>query len=198
MNAGWARFLGIVVLAGAWLGPLPQMAQERFAAHMVLHMTVIGLGAPLLALGLLARFRLRRGGATIGLAASLVDFAVIWLWHTPALHLATRTVGGAMALEQANFAGAALLLWIAALSAPPLAGAGALFLSAMHMVLLGALLSLAPRTLFAKLCGPGSPFVDPLADQQLGGAIMIGIGSVVYFGGALALAAQALRRQVRA
>lgn len=197
MSARWATVLGIAVLAAAWLGPLPRMAQQMFAAHMVLHMTVIGLGAPLLAFGLGRPVAFRQRAAALSVAASLLDFAVIWLWHTPALHIASRTSGGALAFEQASFAGAALLLWCAALSAPPLAGAGALFLSAMHMVLLGALLGLAPRALFADLCGPGDPFADPMADQQLGGAIMIGIGSVVYFGGALVLAAQALHRPVR-
>jgi putative membrane protein len=54
------------MLAVAWLGPLPGMATHSFAAHMTLHMVVVAIAAPLIAIGLAGahgiQFRKRRGG----------------------------------------------------------------------------------------------------------------------------------------
>ena len=50
---------GLLCLAGLWLGPLPGLAAQSFSAHMLLHLGVMSLAAPLLALGL-ARGGLRR------------------------------------------------------------------------------------------------------------------------------------------
>jgi putative membrane protein len=38
--------------------------------------------------------------------------------------------------------------------------------------------------------------LSPLADQQLGGVIMLAIGGVIYLAGGLTLVARALRREV--
>ena len=85
-----AGVAGIIVLVLAWAGPLPGLVQSSFAAHMALHMLVTGVAAPLLAAGL-APLVVRRGGVAIPVMASLLDFAVIWGWHAPALHEAART-----------------------------------------------------------------------------------------------------------
>jgi putative membrane protein len=59
----------------------------------------------------------------------------------------------------------------------------ALLLTAMHMTLLGALLALTPRPLYMH---EGSwKRLDALADQQLGGAIMIVVGGLSYLVGGL-------------
>jgi Cytochrome c oxidase caa3 assembly factor (Caa3_CtaG) len=44
--------LGMLALACAWFGPLPKLAQQAFFAHMTMHMTVVAIAAPLLALGI--------------------------------------------------------------------------------------------------------------------------------------------------
>jgi putative membrane protein len=185
---------GAAVLAFAWLGPLPGLVQASFTAHMVLHMTVVGAGVPLVAAGLVrARDWPDAGWPALTLAASLADFTVVWAWHAPALHHASRSDGAILALEQASFAGAALLLWMTALTGPPLAGAMSLFLTSMHMVLLGALLGLAPRLLYGGHEGHGAAGIDPLTDQQVGGVIMMALGGVIYFGAATHLAARGLQ-----
>jgi putative membrane protein len=185
---------GGAILALAWLGPLPGLVHASFTAHMVLHMTVVGLGVPLVAAGLVrARDWPEEGWPGLTVAASLIDFAVVWIWHAPALHHASRSDGGVLALEQASFAAAALLLWMTALTGPPLAGAMALFLTSMHMVLLGALLGLAPRLLYAGHAGHGAAGMDPLTDQQTGGVIMMALGGVIYFGAATHRAARGLQ-----
>jgi putative membrane protein len=46
---------GCLTLAAVWLGPLPQLAQQAFWAHMAMHMGVVAVVAPLLALGVAGR-----------------------------------------------------------------------------------------------------------------------------------------------
>jgi putative membrane protein len=66
-----------------------------------------------------------------------------------------------------------------------------LLLTSMHMTLLGALLALSPRPLYPHLHGAAG--LTPLADQQLGGAIMLLVGGVSYLLGGLALTVGLLR-----
>ena len=189
--------VGAAVLVFAWAGPLPRLVPESFAAHMMLHMSVVGLGVPLVAIGLSAFatgsgwLRDLRVGA---LAAGLVDLVVIWGWHAPALHHASRTEPLALAVEQLSFAAVTLVIWFVAFTGPALLGALSLFFTSMHMTLLGALLGLAPRSIYAGH-GHHSAFgLDALQDQQAGGIIMLAIGGAVYLAGALVLAARVLRR----
>ncbi|HTN62229.1 MAG TPA: cytochrome c oxidase assembly protein [Devosia sp.] len=198
MTARLWLMAGLLVLASAWAGPLPQLARQSLAAHMALHMSVVGIGVPLVAAGIAAFRRPGQllGGLALPIAVSLLDFVVIWSWHSPALHLASRNDPWIMVLEQASFAAVSLLVWLVALSYPArgeaaLAGAATLFFTSMHMTLLGALLGLAPRPLYDGHVH-NSP-LDPLVDQQLGGIIMLAVGGTVYLIGGLVLVARVLR-----
>ena len=71
------------------------------------------------------------------------------------------------------------------------AGVIGLLLTMMHMVLLGALLALTPRTLYAH--GESHTGLTPLEDQHLGGAIMLVGGGVSYLVGGLWLSVRLLR-----
>lgn len=71
------------------------------------------------------------------------------------------------------------------------AGIIGLLLTSMHMTLLGALLGLAPRSVYANHDGFGA--LTALEDQQLGGAIMLVGGGVAYLSGGLWLTASVLR-----
>lgn len=189
---------GIAVLAFAWAGPLPALVPASFAAHMWLHMTVVGIGVPLLAIGL-ARGRSPQGGLVLPIVVSVLDLVVVWLWHAPYLHHASRSEPLMLALEQASFAGVALLVWLIAFAGPPLAGALTLFFTSMHMTLLGALVGLAGRPIYQGHAHGGGLFgLDELADQQLGGVIMLAVGGVIYLGGGLVLAARALQPRAHA
>ncbi len=48
----WPLAGGLIVLGAAWLGPLPELSRHSFAAHMVMHMSVVAVAAPLIALGI--------------------------------------------------------------------------------------------------------------------------------------------------
>lgn len=196
---------GAFVLATAWFGPLPQWSRQWFSAHMLMHMAVVAMAAPLLAVGL------AHGGADPArrwprvfapLPASALEFVVVWGWHAPGLHHAARQSGGWLALEQASFLAVGLLVWLAAFGGDrarrrerAAAGVAGLLLTSMHMALLGVLLALARRPLYPhSLHGGGTPFgLDAMADQQLGGVLMLLFGGTVYLAGALVLLAGLLR-----
>ncbi len=190
---------GLAVLAFAWGGPLPGLVPGSFAAHMTLHMIVVGIGAPLLAIGLAARLR---GGRiedlppAIPAILTVLDLVVVWGWHAPALHHAARSTPLVLGIEQATFAAVTLGLWLTAFAGPALAGALALFATSMHMTLLGALLGLATRPVFPGHHDHGGGFggLSALEDQHLGGAVMLGVGGAVYLLAALWLASRILRR----
>ena len=189
---------GIVVLAVAWLGPLPALARWSFSAHMTLHMAVVAVAAPLIALGVSAgRFDPVRTTPRLfaPIPASIAELVVVWAWHTPALHHAARHQTWALVLEQSSFLAAGLLLWVAVLGGhravrAPRRGAGvvALLFTSMHMTLLGALFALTPRPLYGHIAN-GEAAIAVLADQHLGGAIMLLIGGAAYLLGGLWLTA---------
>lgn len=176
--------VGGVVLAAAWFGPLPRLAQESFTAHMILHVCIVALAAPLIGAGL-AQAPLRRLRLLFApIPASLLEFLVVWGWHAPWLHRLARSSTGALLAEQASFFVAGFLLWAAAFRRrPESSGSGilALLLTSMHMILLGTLLTLAPRPLYHR-AADGAAL---LADQQLGGVLMLLGGGVPYLAGAL-------------
>jgi putative membrane protein len=192
--------IGVTFLAMIWTGPLPEQVPHSFAAHMALHMAVVGVGVPMLAFSLapmLSGTRLMQSQLVLPVVVSLVDLVVVWGWHAPVLHDAARSNPWILAVEQAMFATVALLVWLVALgsaegrrSEAALAGALALFFTSMHMTLLGALIGLATRPIYGHAHGP-----DPVADQQIGGAIMLVIGGVIYLAGGLWLIAGVLRRK---
>lgn len=195
--------LGFATLAAAWLGPLPQVARGAFCAHMTMHMLVVAVAAPLIALGIAGKQfdPVRHWPRTFApVPASIGELIVVWAWHVPAFHHWARNTTGGVVAEQGSFLLAGLLLWLSvfggdARAGGNRAGAGvvALLLTAMHMTLLGALLAMTPRPLYSHF---GERIhLSALTDQQLGGAIMILIGGASYLAGGLWLTAGLLNRK---
>ena len=188
---------GAATLALAWTGAATRMVEQPFSAHMSVHMAVVAVAAPLLAIAVAGGPWdpvQSRGWLFPPIPASIVEFIVVWSFHTPAMHHWVRHTAAGLFCEQALFFTGGLYLWMAALGGAPgqrdeRAGSGvlALLLTSMHMTLLGALIALAPRPLFAHQGG------SVLADQQLGGAIMLLVGGVSYLVGGLALSARLVR-----
>ncbi|MCI0539287.1 MAG: cytochrome c oxidase assembly protein, partial [Verrucomicrobiales bacterium] len=128
----------------------------------------------------------------VPIPASLLELVVVWAWHAPALHHAARHATAALVAEQSMFLLTGLLVWLSALggAAPRggnrnAAGIVALLLTSMHMTLLGALLALTPRPLYAHAAGFST--LTPEEDQHLGGAIMLIIGGLSYLLGGIGL-----------
>jgi putative membrane protein len=176
------------------------MASHAFAAHMTLHMLVVAVAAPLIAVGL-AGSPLdpvpKVPGWFAPIPISILELIVVWGWHAPGLHHWARQHPLGLVLEQTMFFSVGLLLWLSSFGgrtegadgARTGAGMAGLLLTSMHMTLLGALLALTPRPLYDH-SGSGD---QALADQHLGGAIMLLIGGLSYLAGGLALTVQLLR-----
>jgi putative membrane protein len=198
--------LGIATLACAWFLPLRQILPGSFSAHMTMHMAVVAVAAPLLALGVAGGpfDPVRRAPRLFPpIRASLIELFVVWVWHAPALHHAAGRSAAILVVEQASFLASGLFVWLAALGGDAHARANragngivALLLTAMHMTLLGALLALPPRPLYAH--GDHSAhgtMSATLSEQHLGGAIMLIGGAVAYLAGGLWLTLEVLRRR---
>lgn len=185
--------LGLATLGAVWLGPLPRLADQLFVGHMLMHMLVVAVAAPLLAIGL-AGGRLdvseRIPFLFSPILASVIELCVVWAWHMPALHHAARTSPGAELLEQGSYLVAGLLVWLAAFGGVrhrrALAGIAGLLLTSMHMTLLGVLLAMSGRPLYLH-AGSTLSGLSPLEDQQMGGVIMLAFGGSAYLIGGLYL-----------
>lgn len=192
---------GLFTLLFCWVGPLPDLSQHAFYAHMAMHMGVVAVAAALIAVGLAGtRFdpvrKAPRWFAPIPI--SLLELVVVWAWHAPQLHHFARHHFGGLLAEQGMFLLFGLAIWLSAFggSIPrtksrAAAGVIGLLLTSMHMTLLGALLIFAPRPLYDH--GHQTAQLDPLTDQQVGGAIMVLVGGVTYLIGGLYLTVDLLR-----
>jgi putative membrane protein len=182
---------GAVLLGALWLGPLPALAASRFSAHMLLHMGVVAVAAPLLALAISGTRRdpaRRWPGVFNPVLASVAELLVVWGWHAPAFHHAARSSAAVMSVEQGSFLIAGVWLWMAACGGPDegkraWTGVAGLLFTSIHMTLLGAVFALAPRAMY-----PAAHSLDALADQHVGGAIMLLVGGASYLAGGLWLA----------
>lgn len=206
--SNWIAACGLVVLAAAWLGPLPALSRHSFAAHMAMHMSVVAVACPLLAAGIArgrfdpvrAGMRGWRAALLSPIVASALEFVVVWSWHAPGLHRFARHADGGLLVEQGSFLTVGMLVWLSALGGEgpgrrdrSAAGIAGLLMTSMHMTLLGVLLALASRPLYMH-GGMDTAFgLSPLQDQQLGGVVMLAFGGVSYLVGALWLLGGLLR-----
>jgi cytochrome c oxidase assembly factor CtaG len=121
--------------------------------------------------------------------------AAVWLWHVPSLYQATVEHDAVHALQHASFLGTGLLFWWTALrwrgtrGGKPVAIV-ALFTTAIHTSLLGALLTFTSRIWYPIYLPRTAPWgLTPLEDQQLAGLIMWIPAGLAYTAAALALLA---------
>src|SRR5690606_21830226 len=198
-----ASAAGVVALLGAWAAAA---AGRGMTMHMIAHMTSVAVAAPLIAFGLsgTALDPAQRWPRVVApLAMSIVELVVVWGWHAPAARALAAGSAAGLAAEQISFAAVGVGLWCACYGtrdAPSsmrrAAAILALLWTTMHMTLLGALITLAPRPLFPAHAHGGLPWgLTALADQQLAGVVMLLVGGGAYLGGGLALLAGLLRER---
>lgn len=205
---------GLIVIAFAIVSPVDAMGSVLASAHMVQHLLLMMLGAPLIALArpgetlLLGvpregRKRLGRLRRASGLTPSLVHrlahpvliwlmFAgVLWLWHLPALYEAALANDLVHAVEHVSFVAVAIPFWVMVLGAPRrLRGLAVLgiFTAALQMTVLAALLTFAETNWYPSYEETVEAWgMTPMQDQQLAGVIMWVPGGLVYLAAGLAL-----------
>jgi cytochrome c oxidase assembly factor CtaG len=210
-----AAMTSLVAVGVALCSPLDGLAHERFAAHMVQHLLLTTLAAPLALLAdpfpivlwaLSGRARralrplfvrhgpLRRllGVLTWMPIAWLLHALTLWLWHLPGPYERALANGFVHALEHASFVVTALLFWWPLLGpaprARPPARRGA---SVVYMVLAGfqsGTLGLG-LMLWPTLLYPSyaRQGASGLDDQAWGGIVMWSVGGVVDMAVVMAL-----------
>lgn len=181
-----ALFAGLALVPVGWA-----LSPFGMTGHMAAHMIAVAIAAPLIALGVQgSRYDPARLFPRLAtpLTAALVEAVVVWGWHVPALRRLVAHAPAWLAIEQAMFLAAGLLLWSAVLAPRHrAAGVAALLVTSMHMTLLGALIGLAPRPLYMH------HGADALADQQLAGVVMLLVGGIAYLIGGLAMLSRLLQ-----
>jgi putative membrane protein len=195
----------IVAFASGWLvtllalvSPVAGLSGELLWVHMIQHLLLIVVAAPLLALGapqstvrravgpatrrgmarVVRRVSLRRyhwAPPTITLAAA-AHAASLWIWHAPGLYDLAATNAAIHLLEHAFFLGTAVWFWMAVVAATrrgrrqhALATLSLGGLIAQGGVL-GALLTFTGQSVYTTYTGARG--LTALEDQQLAGAIM--------------------------
>ena len=211
-------FTGALVAVGlALLSPLDALSGALASAHMVQHLLLLLVAAPLLALSAPSsailrgsplalrrasgRWR-RRLGLTHGnlgvlrhpAAVWLLSVGVIWFWHAAAPYDATLDNQLLHVLEHASFLVTAVLFWQVVVGVRGAArvsgGLGVLlvFAMAMQSVFLAVLLTFARTPWYSGYAATTAPWgLDPLTDQRLAGVIMWIPAGGIYLVVALAL-----------
>lgn len=222
----FAGALGALVVALA--SPLDALAGVLLSAHMVQHVLLLLVAAPLLAWsapsGVVLRgaprwvrraaIRVRRDVrgptrrlAAIGgpVAAWMLLVLTVWGWHAATLYEAALTNRWAHLAEHAMFLGAGVAFWRVVIGAragssrvPRGVGILLVFGMAMQGVLLAALLTFASEPWYPSYGATAEWGLAPLADQHLAGVLLWIPGSVVYLTVALTLLGRGLRDLERA
>lgn len=178
----------MAVLAVIFLSPLCALSSALFSARVTHHALLISLAAPLLAFSPPKAWP----GPSL-LAATLGQAVVFWLWHAPASYAWALSNDAAYWLMQATLLGSAVAFWSAVRQTPPLAAAGALLATMVHMGLLGALITFAGAPLYGPHLLTTAPWgLSPFEDQQLAGLIMWAPMAGAYLLAALALVGRSL------
>jgi putative membrane protein len=219
-------YSGLAALLIALVSPVDALAVTLFSAHMVQHLLLIMVAAPLLVLGLppaaqawsvpqrwrvnLGRWWHRSrilkavwGGLTTGWVAWLLHAAAVTVWHIPIFYQAALVSEFFHFLEHASFFFSGLLFWLVVLrgeSAQVDYGIRMLYVFTMMMYqgVLGALITFS-RQAWYPLYEEGVRVwgLTLLEDQQLAGAIMWVPGNFVYLAAFIWLLAEWFRAMER-
>lgn len=201
---------GWLVLVVALVSPLADLAEQLGSAHMVQHLLLMLVAAPLLVFGApgfaalwalpprwrqrFARWWRRDSGArgsflalSQPLMAWLIYLVVLWAWHLPTLYEAALHNPLLHDLQHILFVAGAGLLWWVVLN--PMGqirlarGAGVIYLFAtsMHAMALGVFMTLAPTAWYPTYETTAPAWgLAALEDQQIAGAIMWMPAALVY------------------
>lgn len=220
----WSFAAALLAILVALVSPLDALGGALFSAHMVQHLLLMMVAAPLMVLGdpmsaflwaLPARERRALGAWWLRrhtlrsswrvLARPIVAWSLhvitLWAWHLPTLYDRAVAEGPLHVLEHATFFVTALLFWWVPfrphgrrLHAGP--ALLYLFAAALQSTILGAVLAMARHPLYvAHLATTRAWGLTPLEDQQLAGLWMWVPAGLVYLVALVPLAQRVLRRR---
>jgi cytochrome c oxidase assembly factor CtaG len=214
---------GLTAIVVALVSPLEAMSGVLASAHMVQHVLLILVAAPLLALSAPSsallrgtppavrrasgRWRRRLGLTHARLAGLrhpvtvwLLHVATLWFWHARVLYDAALTNEFIHIVEHVTFLATAVAFWHVVMGArgggrvTPGLGVLLVFGMAVQSVLLSVLLVFARTPWYAGYATTTDAWgLDQLADQQLAGAIMWVPAGFIYVVAGVTLMATWLR-----
>jgi putative membrane protein len=218
---------GLLAVAIALFSPVDPLGEQLFAAHMVQHLLLLTVAAPLLAAGAPARAALwamptarrrdlarwwhrrpalRRAAGLVAAPATAwaLSEAALVLWHLPGPYRMALGNEWIHAAEHLSFLGTGFLFWRVVLRPDgyrrlqPGAGVLYVFTAGLPAGLLGALLTFAGRPLYPGQSPAAAAWgLTALGDQQLAGLLMWMPGGVVYLAAAAACFVTWLRQEER-
>lgn len=205
----FAASLAVLLVASS--SPVDDAAARDLPIHMIQHLLLLAVVAPLLAMsepvtcvlyalpdGLRRRVHpgvrrvvrsqtSRRGWLVWMVVAYCLSAATLVVWHVPALYDAAVREPLVHALEHASFVATATLFWWMALGATRRSRRGfgvlAVFAATLPATALGIAMTLSTTPWYATY-GRGAAAVR---DQQVAGALMWGLGGAALVVGAAAL-----------
>jgi putative membrane protein len=211
-------FAGALAALGvALVSPLDALAGALASAHMVQHVLLLLVAAPLLALSAPGSAILRGSPLAVRRAGSrwrrrlglthgnlrvlrhpatvwLLQVGTLWFWHASVPYDAALGNQALHAVEHASFLVTAWLFWRSVVGVrgtgrvPNGVGVVLVFAMAMQSVVLSVLLTFARTPWYAGYATTTAPWgLDPLADQQLAGVIMWIPAGGIYLAAALTL-----------
>lgn len=208
--AKWRRrsfMVGLLAVALALVSPIDALGEALASAHMVQHLLLILVAAPLLAVGRPAETILRSASYTTrknlgrarrhagltparvkGMSHPIVvwlSFAgVLWLWHLPGPYVAALENEILHIAEHVTFLAAAFAFWRMVLVTHQRSGGFALlavFTAGFQSTILAALLTFTASPWYPTYAGTAPAFgMSAIEDQQLAGVIMWVPGGLLY------------------
>lgn len=182
MHAHAGAALAVLFL---FVSPFCALGSALFTARAVHHIALALVLAPLL----VSSLRLHDRAIPFSLAQlTILQAAIFWGWHVPALYSAALSSDAVFWVMQASLTASSALWWARLRQASAPAATGALLATMVQMGALGALLVFAarafylPHALTTHLWG-----LSPMEDQQIAGLIMWGPASAIYLLAAMAL-----------
>jgi cytochrome c oxidase assembly factor CtaG len=206
-------YAGLAMIILALEGPVESNSSTLLWVHMLQHVLLLSVAAPLIALGApwMSIWRPLPVGARRTIAKTVArspalapvrwlgrNLAKPWpaliacsanlaLWHVPAMYDLALRHQGVHVLEHLTFLVSGVLLWIQVLESPPLRqrlplSTRVFYVLAFDVVcwILSLVLAFASHPLYPAYAHlahrPGG--LSALADQQLAGGVMLGLGSL--------------------
>ena len=209
---------GVIATLLALVSPLDPLGDDYlFSAHMLQHILLDMVAPPLFILGLPAEpmRRLLRWPPLSAVERVLGQPVLAWwlgtgtlcVWHLPVLFNAALASEGVHIFQHLTFLVTGTIMWwpvfgpLEERRMTPMTSVVYLLLASVPNAILGIFFTFAGTSFYAAYAQPEDELgalalirdswgLDPVTDQQLGGAIMWVLGSIIYFWAILAAVAR--------
>jgi putative membrane protein len=209
-RTAWSFAASILALIAALLSPIDPLSDDLAWMHMVQHMTLMMIAAPLFVLGAPATVMLwalpLKHRRRLGRALRTLDnlrirgyllwqplvlwtlFAVtLWVWHLPWMYEAALRNDTFHDVQHLAFFGASCLFWrvlldpLSRLRLNPALAVLYLFTSSLQATVLGIFMAIAPKVWYPWYHDRTEPWgLSAIEDQQLAGFIMWMPACLIY------------------